>query len=158
MLAVAIITRRGLARMQPARSTPWFSSKPRCLLTINNFFFAAVLVPRVILILSALLRLAIQASHLTLATGISSVMALDFNAMSFKNKNLLSSKKLLLSKWTAVEPSKKRKHFLVRKIIAPTLPDAPIEYVEIEAVFDGWVKIIPWRQLQDGAIWLQGWK
>lgn len=85
-------------------------------------------------------------------------MALDFNAMSFKNKNLLSSKKLLLSKWTAVEPSKKRKHFLVRKIIAPTLPDAPIEYVEIEAVFDGWVKIIPWRQLQDGAIWLQGWK
>lgn len=81
-----------------------------------------------------------------------------FNVMPSKNKNPLSPKKLLLSKWTAVEPSKKRKHFLVRKLIAPTAPDTPIEHIEIEAVFDGWVTIIPWRQLQDSAIWLQGWE
>ncbi len=78
--------------------------------------------------------------------------------MRSENKNPLGPKKLLLSKWTAVQPSKKRKHFLVRKLITPTMPDAPIEYVEIEAIFDGWVKVIPWRQLQDGTIWLQGWK
>lgn len=84
-------------------------------------------------------------------------MAQAFNAMPFKDKNPLSPKKLLLSKWTAVHPIKKRKHFLVSKLITPELPDAPIEHVEIEAVFDQSVKVIPWRELQDGAIWRQGW-
>ncbi|HQT20651.1 MAG TPA: TIGR02450 family Trp-rich protein [Polynucleobacter sp.] len=83
-------------------------------------------------------------------------MAQAFNAMPFKDKNPLSPKKLLLSKWTAVHPIKKRKHFLVSKLITPELPDAPIEHVKIEAVFDQSVKVIPWRELQDGAIWRKG--
>ena len=50
-------------------------------------------------------------------------------------KNPLSPKKLLLSKWTAVRPVKKQKHFLVSKVILPELPHEAIEQVEIEAVF-----------------------
>jgi hypothetical protein len=49
--------------------------------------------------------------------------------------NPLTPKKLLLSKWTAVEPVAKQKHFLVSRVIQPELPTDPIEWVGIEAVF-----------------------
>lgn len=84
-------------------------------------------------------------------------MAKATSAMPSKEKNPLSPKKLLLSKWTAIHPIKKRKHFLVSKVITPDSPEDPIEYVELEAVFDHWVQIIPWRQLSDKEIWRQGW-
>ena len=71
--------------------------------------------------------------------------------------NPLSPKKLLLSKWTAVTPVKKQKHFLVSKVIQPEVPTDPIELVEIEAVFSKATQIIAWRELQDDKIWRQGW-
>jgi tryptophan-rich hypothetical protein len=77
--------------------------------------------------------------------------------MSSKQKNLLSPKKLLLTKWTAVHPSDKRKHFLVSKVILPDLPQQAIEYVELEAVFDKQIQRILWRDLSNSAVWLQGW-
>ena len=77
--------------------------------------------------------------------------------MPSKQKNLLSPKKLLLTKWTAVHPSNKRKHFLVSKVILPDLPQQAIEYVELEAVFDKHIQRIPWRELSNSAVWLQGW-
>jgi tryptophan-rich hypothetical protein len=77
--------------------------------------------------------------------------------MSSKQKNLLSPKKLLLTKWTAVHPSNKRKHFLVSKVILPDLPQQAIEYVELEAVFDKYIQRISWRELSNSAVWLQGW-
>lgn len=49
--------------------------------------------------------------------------------------NPLNPKKLLLTKWTAVKPVAKQKHFLVSKVIPPELPTDPIEWVEIESVF-----------------------
>jgi len=77
--------------------------------------------------------------------------------MPSKQKNLLSPKKLLLTKWTAVHPSDKRKHFLVSKVILPDLPQQAIEYVELEAVFDKQIQRILWRELSNSAGWLQGW-
>jgi len=77
--------------------------------------------------------------------------------MSSKELNLISPKKLLLSKWTAVKPSHKRKHFLVSKVILPKLPEVAIEFVVLEAVFDQHSQIIPWRELKDTNTWLQGW-
>lgn len=77
--------------------------------------------------------------------------------MLSKQKNPLSPKKLLLTKWTAVNPSNKRKHFLVSKVILPDLPEQAIEYVELEAVFDKQIQLIRWRELSDSSIWLQGW-
>lgn len=47
----------------------------------------------------------------------------------------VNPKKLLLSKWTAVNPVAKQKHFLVSKIITPEMPDQQIEFVEIEAIY-----------------------
>jgi tryptophan-rich hypothetical protein len=82
---------------------------------------------------------------------------MNFNAMPSKEQNPLNPKKLLLTKWTAVKPLQKRKHFLVSKVIHPELPEAAIEFVEIEAVFDKKVELIHWRDLKDSEVWLQGW-
>ena len=71
--------------------------------------------------------------------------------------NPLNPKKLLLTKWTAVKPIDKQKHFLVSRVIQPELPTDPIEMVEIEAVFSKAVREIGWRDLQDEKVWRQGW-
>ena len=49
--------------------------------------------------------------------------------------NPLNPKKLLLTKWTAVNPVAKQKHFLVSRVIQTDLPEETLELVEIEAVF-----------------------
>jgi tryptophan-rich hypothetical protein len=77
--------------------------------------------------------------------------------MPSKEQNPLHPKKLLLSKWTAVKPIHKQKHFLVSKVILPELPEGVIEYVELEAVFNKEARTIPWRELKNTEIWLQGW-
>ena len=71
--------------------------------------------------------------------------------------NLLNPKKLLLTKWTAVKPVAKQKHFLVSRVIEPEQLTDPIERVEIEAVFSKAVQEIAWRDLQDDRVWRQGW-
>ncbi len=71
--------------------------------------------------------------------------------------NPLNPKKLLLTKWTAVKPVAKQKHFSVNRVIQPEQPTDPIELVEIEAVFSKATQIIKWRDLQDSGEWLQGW-
>jgi tryptophan-rich hypothetical protein len=65
--------------------------------------------------------------------------------------------KRLLSKWTALKPVAKQKHFLVSRVIQPELPTDPIEQVELEAVFSKSVQVIGWRELQDDSGWRQGW-
>ena len=69
----------------------------------------------------------------------------------------LNPKKLLLSKWTAVSPQHKEKHFLVTQLITPELPDAPLELVELQAVHSRRNRVIAWRELTDPAQWRQGW-
>ena len=71
--------------------------------------------------------------------------------------NPLNPKKLLLSKWTAVVPVAKQKHFLVSRVIQPLLPTDPIELVEIESIFSKATQVIAWRDLQDDGVWRQGW-
>jgi tryptophan-rich hypothetical protein len=71
--------------------------------------------------------------------------------------NPLNPKKLLLTKWTAVTPQAKQKHFLVSRVIQPELPTDSIELLEIEAVFSKATQVIAWRQLQDNSVWRQGW-
>ena len=68
----------------------------------------------------------------------------------------LHPKKLLLSKWTAVSPLARQKHFLVTKVIQIE-PDDPIEMIEIEAIYSKKVSQINWRELKDEAVWRQGW-
>ena len=70
---------------------------------------------------------------------------------------VLHPKKLLLSKWTAVKPLARQKHFLVTKVVEPEPPEAPVEGVDIEAVYSKKVQRIRWRDLLDDAVWRQGW-
>ena len=71
--------------------------------------------------------------------------------------NPLNPKKLLLTKWTAVKPIAKQKHFLVSKVIQPEQLTDPIESVEIESVFSKAKQNIHWRELQNDTVWRQGW-
>jgi tryptophan-rich hypothetical protein len=69
----------------------------------------------------------------------------------------LSPKKLLHTKWTAVNPQEKEKHFVVTAVIEPELPGSPVVSVEIEAVYSKHARIIGWRELTDVAQWRRGW-
>jgi tryptophan-rich hypothetical protein len=72
-------------------------------------------------------------------------------------KNPLSPKKLLLTKWTAVSPTRREKHFVVVRVIEPEPPSVRIEQVELEAVHSRRVLLLHWRELTDASLWRQGW-
>ena len=72
-------------------------------------------------------------------------------------RNPLSPKKLLLSKWTAVQPLNREKHFVVVRVIEPEPPAVRIEQVELEAVHSRRVQQLHWRDLTDPGVWRQGW-
>lgn len=71
--------------------------------------------------------------------------------------NSLHPKKLMLTKWTAVQPILKNKHFLVCKVMQPEPPSAVIEWIELEAVYSKAVIRIEWQALRDDFVWRQGW-
>jgi len=77
--------------------------------------------------------------------------------MSPTATNALSPKKLLHTKWTAVVPRNKEKHFIVTKVIEPEPPGSPVVSVEIEAVHSKQVRVVPWRDLMDATQWRRGW-
>jgi tryptophan-rich hypothetical protein len=73
----------------------------------------------------------------------------------------LNPDKLLLSKWTAVQPQRREKHFIVTRLLrpeAPGQPPGPVIEVVIEAVHSGRSRALPWRELTDTRHWLQGWR
>jgi len=67
-------------------------------------------------------------------------------------------KKLLHSKWTAVAPINREKHFIVIHVVEPDDPLAPIEWVDLEAIYTKQVQRIRWQTLDDGTQWQQGWQ
>ena len=72
-------------------------------------------------------------------------------------KKPLSPKKLLLTKWTAVKPLNREKHFVVTKVIEPEPPSMRVEQIELEAVHSKQVYLLHWRELTDASLWRQGW-
>jgi tryptophan-rich hypothetical protein len=70
--------------------------------------------------------------------------------------NQINPRKLLNSKWTAVNPARKEKHFLVTDIAFDE--DGAVLHCLIEAVISHRSEQIDWRELKDGEQWLQGWK
>ena len=72
-------------------------------------------------------------------------------------KNPLSPKKLLLTKWTAVAPRHKEKHFVVIRVVEPDPPEVRIDQVELEAVHSKRTFVLHWRELTDASQWRQGW-
>ncbi len=76
-------------------------------------------------------------------------------------KRALSNKKLLLTKWTAVAPQQREKHFLVSRVYDPQLPSdqtPPKDHIELEAVLTKRRYIVPWAELKDLTRWLHGWQ
>ena len=71
--------------------------------------------------------------------------------------NALHPKKLLLTKWTAVNPIARNKHFLVAQVIEPELAETAVVWIDLEAVYSRKQIRIAWRDLRDTAQWKQGW-
>ena len=70
--------------------------------------------------------------------------------------NKVRPKKLLNSKWTAVAPMNKEKHFIVSEIEFDD--EGLVTACRIEAVMSKRGIPINWRDLKDDSRWLQGWK
>lgn len=70
----------------------------------------------------------------------------------------LNPQKLKLSKWTAVKPANKEKHFMVVELVEPAVEGGPVADIVLEAVHSRRRQTMPWRELADAALWLQGWQ
>ena len=68
----------------------------------------------------------------------------------------LNPKKLLNSKWTAVIPSNKERHFLVTEVEYDD--NGAIIHCLIEAVISKRSKPIDWRALGNREKWVIGWR
>ncbi|KZE28871.1 TIGR02450 family Trp-rich protein [Crenobacter luteus] len=66
-------------------------------------------------------------------------------------------KKLLNSKWTAVTPREREKHFLVVKVERDALDAQKVTSVTLEAVLTRRHFTLAWRELNDAARWRPGW-
>lgn len=69
--------------------------------------------------------------------------------------NKINPKKLLSSKWTAVNPVNKEKHFLVTELEFDQ--EGNVIHCLIEAVYSKRAATIEWQALKDNKNWLQGW-
>jgi tryptophan-rich hypothetical protein len=70
--------------------------------------------------------------------------------------NKISPKKLLNSKWTAVVPLNKEKHFLIIEVEYDE--EGAVMSCLIEAIMSKRSIQIKWRDLKDTGQWVQGWK
>ncbi len=67
----------------------------------------------------------------------------------------INPKKILLSKWTALQPKNKERHFIVTELIRDE--QEIIIACEIQAVINKNTYQIDWRALKDESCWLMGW-
>ena len=70
--------------------------------------------------------------------------------------NRINPEKLLNSKWTAVHPEHKARHFIVTNVVRSE--QDVITGCELEAVLTRTTSLLDWRELKDSARWLMGWK
>lgn len=70
--------------------------------------------------------------------------------------NSLNPRKLLLSKWTAVTPSHREKHFMVTELFKDE--EGTVLEVELQAVLTLRSMRLPWQRLRDAHTWIMGWK
>lgn len=70
----------------------------------------------------------------------------------------INPRKLMLSKWTAVNPVNREKHFIVTRVVQPDQPDEPIEWIDLQAIHSRRTQTVRWQVLLDSEKWQQGWK
>lgn len=76
--------------------------------------------------------------------------------MTITKPNQINPNKLLLSKWTAVKPQNKEKHFLVTEVIKNELEI--IVGCVLEAVLTRQQYAMDWQVLKNSENWLAGWR
>lgn len=72
------------------------------------------------------------------------------------NKHRINPHKLLLSKWTAVQPQNREKHFLVTELFCDE--DGTVLQIELQAVLNQRCQRMDWRVLENPEQWCMGWK
>lgn len=70
--------------------------------------------------------------------------------------NKINPKKLLNSKWTALKPLNREKHFMVTEVTFDE--EGSVITCLIEAVLSKRTTAIDWYVLTDSEQWLYGWK
>lgn len=70
--------------------------------------------------------------------------------------NRLNPRKLLLSKWTAVRPQNREKHFLVTELFCDE--EGTVLDIELQAVLTQRHERLTWQTLQNDTDWQMGWK
>jgi tryptophan-rich hypothetical protein len=70
--------------------------------------------------------------------------------------NRINPRKLANSKWTAVQPVNREKHFMVSKVTYDE--EGMVTGCWLEAVLSRRLEQIDWRELKDSAQWVAGWK
>ncbi len=68
----------------------------------------------------------------------------------------INPEKLILSKWTSVNPHHKEKHFIVTEVIRDE--QEQIISCLLEAVINHNLYELDWRELKDLSCWLPGWR
>lgn len=76
--------------------------------------------------------------------------------MTKTTKNQINPNKLLLSKWTAVQPVNKEKHFLVAELLKDE--QEQIIGCVLEAVINNRKIEMAWQELSNSENWLLGWR
>lgn len=72
------------------------------------------------------------------------------------HRNPVNRAKLPGSKWTAVRPQRREKHFIVHDWVRDD-GGRPTDQIEIEAVLTRAVRRLHWRELEDPEVWRVGW-
>ena len=72
-------------------------------------------------------------------------------------RNPVNRKKLPNSKWTAIRPVNREKHFLVLDWVRDD-DGNPTDHLHIEAVLTGVLREVFWRELEDPETWCIGWQ
>lgn len=70
--------------------------------------------------------------------------------------NQINPKKLLHSKWTAVQHDNKEKHFIVTEVEFDE--EGTVVRCYIEAVLSKRIVSINWQDLKNASEWLHGWQ
>ncbi|MGM0826017.1 MAG: TIGR02450 family Trp-rich protein [Pseudomonadota bacterium] len=68
----------------------------------------------------------------------------------------INPSKLHHSKWTAVAPRNKEKHFIVTQLLRDE-EDNVVDVV-LEAVHSHRETVLPWQRLKDDSVWKMGWQ
>lgn len=69
--------------------------------------------------------------------------------------NRFNPAKLQLSKWTALTPRNREKHFIVTKVLRDA--DNNVTHCLIEAVHSHREQLLEWQELRHADKWRQGW-